>query len=370
MNIILLFTYGVSLTDWEDTGILHRELSYYHYLREKYDINITFLTFGNAEDENVEINGVQIIPIYKYFYKTPFKTINYLLSIFIPFMLKNKLPKNNVVVKTNQLNGSWIAIILKLILKAEKLIIRTGYNPEIFAKEEKKSNLKILFYKIQNFISLRFCNYYLLTSVSDKDYLESNFSNKFLDKIRIVPNWLGIREYQPIDDRKNKNILSVGRLETQKNFEELIRIFKDTQYTLDIYGEGSLKSELKSLAKESNATVNFYGKLSNKELIKIYEKYKYYVTTSNFEGNPKSTLEALQAGCIVFAKNYSNNKELIENGKNGFLFEKEDQNIVETLNDLEKNAINSSTISKNAHQSTFRYRMEDIAKIEAEIYIN
>ena len=81
-------------------------------------------------------------------------------------------------------------------------------------------------------------------------------------------------------------------------------------------------------------------------------------------------MEALQAGCIVFAKNYSNNKELIENGKNGFLFEKENQNIIEIINDLEKNAINSSTISKNAHQSTFRYRMEDIAKIEAEIYIN
>ena len=52
---------------------------------------------------------------------------------------------------------------------------------------------------------------------------------------------------------------------------------------MDIYGERSLKSELKSLAKESNVTVNFYGKLSNKELIEIYEKYKYYVTTSNFE---------------------------------------------------------------------------------------
>ena len=123
MNIILLFTYGVSLNDWEDTGILQRELSYYHYLREKYNINITFLTFGNAEDEDIEINGVQIIPIYKYFYKTPFKTINYLLSIFIPFMLKNKLPKNNVVVKTNQLNGSWIAIILKLILLVLSLFI-------------------------------------------------------------------------------------------------------------------------------------------------------------------------------------------------------------------------------------------------------
>jgi len=93
MNIILLFTYGVSLTDWEDTGILHRELSYYHYLREKYNINITFLTFGNAEDEDIEINGVQIIPIFKYFYKTPFKTINYLLSIFIPFMLKINYPR-------------------------------------------------------------------------------------------------------------------------------------------------------------------------------------------------------------------------------------------------------------------------------------
>ena len=276
MNIIVLFTYGISLKDWEETGILHRELSYYHHLQKEYKLNVTFLTFGNYKDERIDTGVIKVIPIYKYFYKTPFKIINYFLSIFIPFILRSKLPKNNVVIKTNQLNGSWIAIILNFVLRAKKLIIRTGYNPQIFAIKEEKSFLKIFFYKFQNLISLKFCDNYLVTSLSDKNFLENNFNYKFFKKIVKVPNWIFLKEYNPIENRMSENILSVGRLEVQKNFEELIQIFKDTKFTLDIYGEGSMKQKLKVLAKEHNVKINFYGNLSNVNLIEVYKNYKYY----------------------------------------------------------------------------------------------
>jgi len=59
----------------------------------------------------------------------------------------------------------------------------------------------------------------------------------------------------------------------------------------------------------------------------LLKKYKYFISTSLFEGNPKSMLEALSVGCIVFASNIKNHREIIKNGVNGFLFELDNNNL-------------------------------------------
>ena len=58
----------------------------------------------------------KVIPIYSKLKKSKFKLINYLKSFFIPFYFKSQL-RHIDVIKQNQLNGSWISIILKYILK-------------------------------------------------------------------------------------------------------------------------------------------------------------------------------------------------------------------------------------------------------------
>ena len=40
--------------------------------------------------------------------------------------------------------------------------------------------------------------------------------------------------------------------------------------------------------------------------------YKYYLSSSKFEGNPKTILEAMSSGCIVIASNIKNHKEIIK----------------------------------------------------------
>ena len=42
MNIILFFTYDISLKDWEKSGLLDREIEFYKKLHEKYNIYFTF----------------------------------------------------------------------------------------------------------------------------------------------------------------------------------------------------------------------------------------------------------------------------------------------------------------------------------------
>ena len=109
----------------------------------------------------------------------------------------------------------------------------------------------------------------------------------------------------------------VGRLEKQKFFERIINELKNSKIEIDLYGEGSQKKYLIELAKINNVNLNLKGKIDNDELIKIYANYKLFVSTSLYEGNPKTVLEAMSMGCLVLALRNNAIEELIHNNKNG-----------------------------------------------------
>ena len=81
------------------------------------------------------------------------------------------------MIKTNQLMGSWIGIMLKLIF-AKPLIVRTGYDLFRFSIYEKKSLIKKIFYYILTQFSILFSDLYLVTSRTDKDFLKDILLNQ------------------------------------------------------------------------------------------------------------------------------------------------------------------------------------------------
>ena len=50
MNVILFFTYDTSLKDWEESGLLSREMEHYKLLSDIHNINYTFITYGDSYD--------------------------------------------------------------------------------------------------------------------------------------------------------------------------------------------------------------------------------------------------------------------------------------------------------------------------------
>ena len=64
-RLTLVFSYGVSLKVWDDSGFLSREISYYKDLVDN-GVEVQFLTYGdNSEFEFSDILGdLKIIPIY------------------------------------------------------------------------------------------------------------------------------------------------------------------------------------------------------------------------------------------------------------------------------------------------------------------
>ena len=111
MKILVLFTYKNSLSTWKTSGIINRELSYYKYLSENNDVKYTFLTFGdNSEHQYLkDYQNLSVIPIYEYIKKSDKDFKLFLRTLKLPFLIKDQL-KDISLIKTNQLNGSRIAI--------------------------------------------------------------------------------------------------------------------------------------------------------------------------------------------------------------------------------------------------------------------
>lgn len=361
MKVLVVFTFDYSLETWHSGGTLEKELKPYKLLNESKNIEFIFLTFGNRNDKSVEtkIKNLKIIPAYDIINKTNSKFLNYLKSFYLPFRLKNQL-KGVDIIKQNQLLGSWVSIILKQILK-KPLIIRTGYDMYEFSIFEHKKWAIQKLYKLLTLVSLKASDIYTVSSYCDKTFLKNEFRN---EDALVRPNWVSNYEYSAFNERIKNRVITVGRLENQKNFQYLIKSFKNTDFEIDIIGYGSQRRILESFAKDLNVKVNFLDRLDNNEILDRLKEYRYYISTSTYEGNPKSVLEALSVGCVVFASNIKNHKELINDGVNGYLFNLDNDSLKKVFTKNYNNE-NLGKISKNAQKNI--YETNSIEKyIEAE----
>lgn len=332
MNVILFFTYGVSIKTWESTGLLSREMELYNQLAKKHNIKFTFVTYGDNDDYQFEnyFENLSILPIYALSKYSNSKVIRILKTLIIPFKLRKLVGNEKTIIKSNQMYGAWVPIIFKLISK-NPLIIRIGYDLLEFSIKEKKNLLKLFMYYLLTFFALNISDIFVSTSKYDIKNLKKRF---FFKKRKLVhiPNWVPILENNS-QKLLNKKIIMVGRIEYQKRFDLVLRLLANTSFTIDIYGEGSLKKELQKKSEQIE-NINFYQKINNEDLIKKYSNYSFYLSLSDYEGNSKTILEALSSGCVVIASSIPNNLEIITDNKNGFIFENDEHRLIELLDKL------------------------------------
>lgn len=129
---------------------------------------------------------------------------------------------------------------------------------------------------------------------------------------------------------KKKYILAIGRLSNQKNFSLLIKFFKkisenDKNLYLLIAGEGEQKSKIENLISSESLQdkVELLGFEKN-----IYKFLKYchcFISTSLWEDPGFVIVEAAATNAVVISSNCSSGpKEILSNGKGGFLFKNND----------------------------------------------
>ena len=372
MNIVYFLTYGYSLKTWNESSALEREAKYFNFMSDTFGIKFYIITYGDETDmaySNIFSNS-EIIPIYKYKKNFNSKFLNLINSLTIANKIIKLITENIDITKQNQLLGTWVSYIFKK-KTGSKFFIRTGYDMFLFSKYEQKGYVKQRFYLFLTLFGLKFSDIYTVSSESDFEYFNKKLSFKKNNKLKILRNWVDTNESVGDDERK-EIFASVGRLESQKNYEFLINEISNLDTPLIIYGNGSKKNKLIQLANQLNINFQIVDRISNDELIFELKNIKYFILPSYYEGNPKALLEAMSAGCIVFASNIKNHSEIITHGINGYLFDIKDgclnKELLKVLNNSKFNNDELELVSKNAFKKINNdFSISKIAKDEYAI---
>ena len=151
-------------------------------------------------------------------------------------------------------------------------------------------------------------------------------------------------------------ITFVGRLVYGKGVQDLILTFpeitKKSKVRLLIIGDGSYRPDLERLAQNiDHGDILFLGQKSRKEITEILSISNIFVNPSYSEGLPTSVLEAGAAGLPIVATDVGGTREIIEDGKSGFLIPPGDsQALREKLCQLIKNEQLREDFGRNIQQ--------------------
>ncbi len=173
----------------------------------------------------------------------------------------------------------------------------------------------------------------VMTKGAKQRYDEWLKEEKIKPEVVVIPNMIKENKTEKNSTLDNNQIISVGRLEEVKDFYTLILVFsvivkKYPNYVLKIIGEGSMREKLEEQIKNCNLEkkVILTGKLNENEINNEFLKSDIFVLTSKSESFSLVLCEAMNYGipCVAFDVDVGP-REIIQNGKNGFLIE--DRNI-------------------------------------------
>lgn len=209
----------------------------------------------------------------------------------------------------------------------------------------------------------------VMTKGAKEKYDEWLKNEKIKPEVIVIPNIIKENKSGKISNLNNRQIISVGRLEDVKDFYTLILVFsvivkKYPNYVLKIIGEGSMREKLEEQIKKCNLQKNVIltGRRTENEINNELIKSDVFVLTSKSESFSLVLCEAMNFGvpCIAFDVDVGP-REIIQDGKNGFLIENRNVNLmIERLDELLYNISLRRFLGSNSYNVAKNYYSENI----------
>lgn len=315
-------------------------------------VKITYLI------ENLRPNGAE--------FKKAIKSKNFmqilkqgLLACKILYLRKKLMIKaikkcdSDIIISTRVLHSNW----LSKYGRKDAIKIAQEHNHHNDNKKIIKKTIK----------SLKKIDYFMPVS----EELTNFYKDKVTSETLYIPNCLDIYP-DNVSELNNLDIISVGRLESGKCFDDLITLFKNIvnwnkDVKLKIVGEGSqrrlLEEKIKELSLENNVILT--GNKNKEELGDFYLDSSLFVMTSRTESFGLVLVEAGSYGIPVLAYDTAQGaKEIIENDQNGFLIKNRNkEEMIEKIKEILSNKELAKRLGRCGREKANRYTRDNIAKL-------
>jgi glycosyltransferase involved in cell wall biosynthesis len=170
--------------------------------------------------------------------------------------------------------------------------------------------------------------------------LQGYFETKYGHAIHYIPNGVNVPPLSPphhiteaYELRGQDYVLSLGRLVPEKRVEWLIRAFRATSspQRLVIAGDDQdargYAQRLRQVA-ENDPRLLFTGPVSGQVKEELLSNALFYASASGVEGLPIALLEAMAHSRCCLVSNIPPHQEIIEAGRDGLLFEGDDEELL------------------------------------------
>lgn len=301
-----------------------------NYFAEQFDYDVTIINlFQRVEDTNhyllskkvKQINlGIPYFSQYKYKYPK---------RLWIKWRLNKQTKKSiaqyvqlidpDILIGISFFNAD---LISSVNCRAKKII--ESHEVKLFTLSSyysKRNLLSKLFLKVFRFFYFRTIERYTDVVVTLTEGDKKLW--KRAKRIEVIPNF-STMPITTFSDCTSKRVIAAGRLEWEKGYERLIEAWKivfsrHADWHLDIYGKGSMKETLESLANNWKVqNININNCTSN--ISQEYANSSICAVTSYFEGFSLVLLEAMKHGlpCVAFDCPFGP-KSIIDDAYDGFL---------------------------------------------------
>ena len=183
-----------------------------------------------------------------------------------------------------------------------------------------------------------------------------------------IPNMVSF-ECPETSELKSKHAIAVGRLDAQKSFDRLIRIWakvnkKHEDWKLDIYGKGSDEEKYRKLIAGLNLSDAVHIFSPVKDIKSKYLSSSFLCLTSTFEGFGLVLTEAMACGLpVVSYDTLCGPRDLINDSVNGFLVPYGDEGkYVESVLRLIEDDRLRTDMGKNAKNGIARLSVDNVMK--------
>jgi glycosyltransferase involved in cell wall biosynthesis len=230
--------------------------------------------------------------------------------------------------------------------------------------------------KLGRRMAVRFSNQIItLTNTDRQYYMEANPKHKA--KIDYIYNPSPYQNTDKIEfSKREKLIISVGRLTFQKGFDRLINMWERIEdkigWKILIFGDGEERDMLQSVIEEKKLkNIKLMGVVKN--IDEYYRKASLYVSTARFEGLPMTMIEAQSFGLPIISFDYDTGPaEIITDNADGYLITGDDEeqllfNMANAIIEFTENMDKRKEFSEYAYMQSCRFKSGNIFRKWKEI---